>query len=140
VPVRVLKLVLLVCLLVTPMSLSTSASAGETCVPRVASTYRYDATTFGYAFVLRMCEDLDEVTFETELIYQDFVSGLGYVVNALGVAPCSRRTCVVRSSLDHGAELAGYRVRMFWFGIADDQIGPLVCATRGSRAGCRAAA
>ena len=134
---RFLKLLLLVSLMVAPLSVSTPASAGETCVPRVASAYRYDSTSFRYGFVLRLCEDLDEVTYETEFTYQDIPSGFGYQVNALGIAPCRQRICVVRSSLSHGEELAGYRVRMFWFGIAEDQIGPLICATRGSRAGCR---
>ena len=136
---RALKLGFLVSLIVTPLTVAAPASAGQTCEPRVASAYRYDATQFGYAFVLRLCEDLGEVTYETEFTYQDIPSGFGYQVNALGIAPCRQRICVVRSSLDHGAELAGYRVRMFWFGIAEDQIGPLVCTTRGSRASCRAA-
>jgi hypothetical protein len=139
VPVRVLKLLLLVSLLVTPVSVAAPASAGETCVPRVGHTYRYDSTTFRFGFVIRLCEDLDQVTYETEFTYQDIPSGFGYQVNALGIAPCRQRICVVRSHTSHGEELAGYRVRMFWFGIAFDQIGPLVCATQGSRSECRAA-
>lgn len=132
-------MLLLVSVLVAPLSIAAPASAGQTCQPRVANTYGYDTSSFRYGFVLRLCEDLDQVTYETQLTYQDILGGFGYEVFALGIAECRRRICVVGSRVDHGQELAGYRVRMFWFGIAEDTIGPLVCATRGSRAGCRAA-
>jgi hypothetical protein len=81
---------------------------------------------------------MDEVTFEIQFERIDLITGMGLIVFALGVEDCRLLRCVARFRQAHDNELARYDVHVFWFGLADDHIGPLVCATRNDRAGCRA--
>jgi hypothetical protein len=135
--VKLLRLVVTVCLVGGLLGIASPASAETPCEPRTASSYRYDSTVIFTLFVLRLCEPLEEVTYEIQFDRLDLTTGVGFTVFALGVTDCHRLRCVATYRYEHGNELVRYDIRAFWFGFADDHIGPLVCATRGTEAGCR---
>ena len=136
---KLARIVVTVCLLAPLLAVASPVSAETPCEPSTRSAYRYDSTDLLSVFLLRLCEPMDEVTFEIQFERIDLITGLGLTVFALGVADCRLLRCVARYRYPHGNELARYDIRAFWFGFADDHIGPLVCATRGTTAGCRPA-
>jgi hypothetical protein len=135
--VKLLRLLLTVCLVGPVLAIAAPASAGTPCEPRTASSYRYDSTVIFSLFVLRLCEPMEEVTYEVQFDRLDLITGTGFTVFALGVTDCNGLRCVATYRYQHGNELVRYDIKAFWFGFADDHIGPLLCATRDASAGCR---
>lgn len=137
---KLARIVVTVCLLAPLLAVASSASAATPCEPRTASTYRYDSTVMRSVFLLRVCEDIEETTMEIQFDRLDLVTGMGTTVFALIIAECRNRICATQFGYNHGNELARYDIHAFWFGLADDHIGPLSCVTAGERSGCRSGA
>jgi hypothetical protein len=138
--VRVVRLAMMASLLASLLVVAAptaGASAGATCEPRMASTYRYDSETLSTLFVLRLCEPVDELTYEIQFDRVDLITQFGFTAFILGVTECQELRCEVTYRYPHGNELARYDITMFWFVADADHIGPLFCATRDSNAGCR---
>lgn len=122
------------------VGVASPASAGTPCEPRAASSYRYDPTVLNAVFVLRLCDPVDETTFEIQFDRLNLITGEGVTAFILGVAECRGLLCATTYRQSHGNELARYDIHVFWFGAADDRIGPLLCATRDAAAACRSRA
>jgi hypothetical protein len=127
------------CLTATLLALASPASAATPCEPRAASRYRYDQSQIRAVFLLRLCQDVDQVPVEIEFERLNLLTSEGLSVFVLGIAPCRNRVCVTSYGYEHGNEFARYRFAAYW-AVATDTIGPLVCVTTPDRSGCRSPA